>query len=140
MQRLKKTTLYLYEHNFVRYLFVGGSTFVIDLSLLVLLHGSLNMDLVVATSIAYWASILYNFTFNRWWTFSASENKKLHRHLLAYILLLGFNYVFTVAFVKLSSMVINYALAKTLAVMIQVAWTYPTYKYVIFKKNEDLLA
>lgn len=139
MKQIKGFLGYLYQHNLVRYLFVGGTTFIIDLGLLVLLHGVLNINITVATSISYWASIAYNFTLNRWWTFSASENKKLHKHLLAYGLLLGCNYLFTVLFVSIVSRHINYAIAKTLAVTLQVFWTYPIYKSVVFanKKSTD---
>lgn len=123
---------YLYRHNLVRYLFVGGTTFIIDFGLLVLLHGKLHLNITLATTIAYWSSILYNFTLNRNWTFSASENKKLHKHLAAYGILLGCNYLFTIAFVSIASHFMNYAVAKTIAVILQTSWTYRIYKNVIF--------
>ena len=132
MERIKDHLGYLYRHNFMRYLFVGGSTFIIDFSLLIVLHGKFNLNIALATSVAYWVSILFNFTMNRWWTFSASENKKLHRHLFGYGLLLCFNYLFTVIFVSLVSKYISYAIAKIAAVIIQVSWTYLIYKNVIF--------
>jgi len=132
MREIKGFLGYLYRHNLVRYLFVGGTTFVIDLSGLVLLHGHLNVNLAVATSISYWISILWNFNLNRNWTFSASENKKLHQHMLSYGILLGCNYLFTVLFVSIGSRFANYAVTKVIAVALQVLWTYPIYKNFIF--------
>lgn len=134
----KKTAglvVYLYKHHFVRYLFVGGTSFIIDFGTLVLLHGKFRVNLAIATSIAYWLSIIYNFTLNRWWTFSAGENKKLHQHLIPYGILLAGNYVFTVLFVGIVSHHINYAVAKTLAVILQTTWTYQIYKKVIFSNE-----
>jgi putative flippase GtrA len=127
--------VYLYNHHFVRYLFVGGSTFVIDLGLLIFLKEKLHLRLVVATSISYWTSITYNFCLNRWWTFSASENTSLKRHLVSYALLLGFNYVFTVVFVSTFSHFMNYSLAKVISVAIQMTWTYYIYKKYIFVRH-----
>ena len=135
MKEVRGFVGYLYRHPFVRYLFVGGSTFVLDIVMLYLLYESLSINLAVATSIAYWASITYNFILNRWWTFSASENKKLHEHAAAYLLLLGFNYIFTVVFVSLVSHYIYFGLTKVIAVAFQITWTYPIYKHVIFSNK-----
>jgi putative flippase GtrA len=130
--RFKELTLYLYGHHLVRYLFVGGSTFVIDLGLLILLHGKLGVWLPLATAAAYCVSIVYNFCLNRWWTFSTSENKSLGEHIIPYVILLGCNLLFTVLFVSAMSHLINYALAKTLSVAIQTSWTYFCYKHFVF--------
>lgn len=139
MKEVKGLVGYLYRHHLIRYLFVGGTSFVIDLGLLVLLHGHLKLNLAVSASVAYWASIIYNFTLNRWWTFSANENKKLHKHLVPYGILLGCNYLFTIFFVSIASRHINYAAAKTLAVIIQTIWTYKIYKNVIFVSPKPLI-
>ena len=125
---------FLYRHNFVRYLFVGGTTFLLDIGILVFCHGVLDIRIEIATTISYWCSVLYNFGLNRWWTFSASEEKALHEHAFLYGLLLAGNYMFTLIFVTTMSSVIYYGLAKVLATGIQVIWTYPLYKYVIFKQ------
>jgi len=130
---------YLYRHHFVRYLFVGGSTFVIDFSLLFILHSKAGLSLAVATSVGYWTSIIYNFFLNRSWTFSASEKRSLHKHLLMYGLLLCCNYAFTLLFISIFSHFINYLLAKAIAVAIQMSWTYLVYKNVVFAVTKDPL-
>lgn len=116
----------------MRYIFVGGSTFVIDLGLLVLLHKKVGLGLALATSIAYWVAIAYNFFLNRTWTFSITEMESLKKHLTNYLVLLAFNYLFTVLFVTLASHHMNFALAKAVAVVIQTTWTYKVYKDYIF--------
>jgi putative flippase GtrA len=135
VQRTKKAAGYLYRHHFIRYLFVGGTTFILDEGLLILLHGHLDVWLPLALFIAYLVAFIYNFSLNRWWTFSASENKTLKQHMVPYTLLFFFNLAFTVVFVSLASHVINYALAKAIAVVIQVGWNFIIYKYVIFTKT-----
>ena len=132
MQKLKKLTYYLYRHHFVRYLAVGGTTFALDFGLLVLLHGVLNLNLAGSTSVAYWVSIAYNFMLNRYWTFDSRERRSLMRHMTAYFILLIFNYLFVVTFVSIMGEHINYIIAKALAVLIQMTWTYMIYKKYIF--------
>ncbi len=138
MQKTNELIRYFYKHHFVRYLFVGGSTFIIDLGLLIFLHSKARLGLSIATTISYWISVVYNFSLNRWWTFSASENSSLSKHLSTYSVLLAFNYLFTVIFVSLASHSINYALAKVIAVMFQMCWNYFIYKNVIFTKNSSI--
>lgn len=134
VHRVKAYSNYFYTHPLVRYIFVGGSTFVIDLGLLVLLHKKVGLGLAVATSIAYWVAIAYNFFLNRAWTFSIKEMESLSKHLANYLILLGFNYLFTVLFVTILGRHINFALAKAIAVVIQTTWTYKVYKDYIFIK------
>ncbi len=133
MEKVKHISKTLYNHSFVRYIVIGGTTFAIDFFLLVLLHGVLNVNLFIATTIAYWTSIAFNFVANRYWTFGATETH-IAKHLGAYMLLLGANYVFTVLFVTgMTHLGMHYTVAKVLAVGIQISWTYVAYKKIIFK-------
>jgi putative flippase GtrA len=134
VQSVKDYSGYLYTHPLVRYIIVGGSTFVIDFALLLLLKQKVGLSLEVATSIAYWIAVTYNFFLNRYWTFSVAEKESLHRHLLNYLVLLGVNYLFTVIFVSMVGKHIYFGLAKAIAVIIQTSWTYFVYKNYIFVK------
>lgn len=135
MPKIKQLFDLLYKQRFIRYLFVGGSTFVLDEGILIMLHGVLNIHLPIALFVSYLVAFVYNFSLNRWWTFSAAENKSLKQHLVPYFILFIFNLGFTVIFVSLLSKVINYAVAKVIAVLIQTTWNYLIYKYVIFSKE-----
>lgn len=96
----------------------------------------MGLGLALATSIAYWVAIIYNFTLNRLWTFSIAEKESLHKHLASYLILLGFNYLFTVIFVSEVGHHIYFGLAKAIAVIIQTTWTYSVYKNVIFVRKD----
>lgn len=135
IDKTKNLTLYLYRHPLMRYIFVGGTSFVLDIGLLILLYQFLDLNLALATSIAYWVSIGYNFTLNRRWTFSVAEIESLQRHIAAYLMLLAFNYLFTVIVVSTLGQVIYFGLAKAVAVGIQTIWTYKIYKDYIFIKS-----
>lgn len=132
MDKLKTVTLFLYRHSLIRYLAVGGSTFILDFGILFLLHGVWDLNLGASASVAYWVSISYNFILNRYWTFDAHEKESLKRHITGYMMLLVANYLFTVTFVSIVGEHINYMIAKALAVAIQMIWTYYVYKRYIF--------
>ncbi len=133
MTSLNKLIHRIYYTRFIRYLFVGFSTFALDLGLLYILHGRFKLALPIAVSIAYLFSVFYNFTLSLRWTFTNKEKKSLYLHLTQYLILLGFNYLFTLFFVSIVGQHINYAIAKTIAAAFQVLWTYPIYRYIIFK-------
>lgn len=105
----------------------------IDLGLLVLLHGHLKIAVPIATTISYWVAIAYNFALNRQWTFNAKDKSDLSKHATLYLILLGFNYLFTLVFVIVASHYINYALAKIFAVGVSVSWTYFVYRRIFTK-------
>lgn len=121
--------------HFFRYLFVGVTTIVVDVAVLTFCKEILDIKLEVATSISYWLSIAYNFSMNRWWTFSAQETKSLSEHAVFYGMLLFINYIYTVLFVSILSRFMYYGFAKIIVIAVAVSWTYPLYKYVIFKKS-----
>jgi len=133
MEIAKKISKQLYYHSFVRYIVIGGSTVAIDFFLLVLLHGVLNVNLFIATTISYWVSIAFNFTANRIWTFGARESNVI-KHIGAYAALLGFNYLFTIVFIGVATdLGMHYTIAKILAIPIQITWTYFAYKRFVFR-------
>ncbi len=136
INKLTHLTKYLYRHHFMRYIAVGGTTFIIDFGILFFLHGILKLNLAVSTSVAYWIAIIYNFILNRYWTFDIHEKTNLKNHITTYVLLLIINYLFTVTFVSIVGTHINYIAAKVFAVLIQTSWTYHIYKNHIFVKRE----
>ena len=134
--KTKEFAKLLYRHHLVRYILVGGTTFTLDISLLVFFKTKIHLSLAISTSIGYWVSVIYNFTLNRWWSFSATEVHSLRRHATTYGILLAFNYLFTLAFISIVSHVVYFGIAKAMAVIIQTSWTYFIYKNYIFAKRE----
>lgn len=118
----------------VRYLLVGGTSFLVDAGLLFILHDIVDLSILIAGSVAFWVGVIYNFTLTRLWTFSVRDKQQLHKHILLYALLLAFNYVSTIILLALLSNIMHFIIAKTLIVVAQTAWNYPIYKFVIFRK------
>jgi putative flippase GtrA len=140
MKQAHHLVITLYKHHFIRYLVVGGTTFIIDFGILYLLHGELKVNIAIATSISYWISIIYNFILNRYWTFDVREKESLKKHISTYFVLLVVNYIFAVIFVSIMSHYINYIIAKAIAVGIQMIWTYPIYKKLIFVRQTKVVS
>lgn len=137
LQHIKNIANKLYRHSFVRYVVIGGTSFAIDFLLLILLHSAFDLNILVAATISYWTSIVFNFFANRFWTFGVAEEQSIVKHLTAYLTLLGMNYVFTIVVIAIGQQIgIHYTVSKIVAVIIQMAWTYVVYKKVIFRKND----
>lgn len=132
---MKSLLLTIYKKPFFRYLFVGGSSFVLDLGILTLLYKMLGLNITIATSVAFWLAVIYNFILTRSWTFSVREKEQLKKHAVLYVCLLTANYLITTIFMLLTNNILYYALAKTIIVIVQTFWNYPIYKYLIFKKQ-----
>lgn len=130
--KIKPLIHYLYNHQFLRYLFVGGTTFILDEGGLITLHGVLKLWLPAAIFLSYLVAFMYNFSLNRWWAFKSHESSSLNKHIRPYTLLFLFNLIFSIIFISIMSHFINYAVAKALSVAIQVTWTYFIFKKYIF--------
>jgi putative flippase GtrA len=122
----------------IRYLIVGGSTFVMDLGLLVLLHGAVKLDLAVATTLAYWVSLTYNFLLNRHWVFNAQQVQSLRKHALLYGCLLTANYLATVVAITILTRYVPYEVAKSIIVVVSISWMYPIQRQYIFSGNRHV--
>jgi putative flippase GtrA len=121
------------QRRFVRYIVVGGLTFAIDFSLLVILHITFGINLLVAATISYWSSIAFNFLINRAWTFSITETS-VGKHVVFYLTLLAVNYTFSILFIAMGTRLgVNFAIAKIIATGFQTIWTYIAYKKYVFK-------
>ena len=132
---MKSLLLTIYRKPLFRYLFVGGSSFILDLGILTLLYKVLGLNITMATSVAFWLAVIYNFILTRSWTFSVREKQQLKKHAALYACLLTANYLITTIFMLLTNNILYYALAKTIIVIAQTFWNYPIYKYLIFKKQ-----
>lgn len=72
---------------------VGGSGFVVDMSLYALFHSVLGMNLLVARSIAYWLTSTWNWYLNRIFTFKDAENGRKRDQWAKYIIMCLISFV-----------------------------------------------
>ena len=120
------------EGFLVKFLVVGALSFAIDLGLLALLHEVGNVDLWIATPIAFLTSLVFNFFVQKNFTFQSGA--RAHVSFLKYGALVVFNVVATDVIVNLfAGAGQSYALGKVIATVATTVWNFLLYKHWIFK-------
>lgn len=115
----------------LRYAIIGGLTFVVDLALLVLLHGMLEVPVAPATALAYAGAIAFNFSTNSRWTFAGGAHGA---GFARYMVVIVANLVATVVLVELLVRLgLHYTLAKTATTAAATLWTYPVSRRWVFR-------
>jgi len=119
------------NHSGFRYLIIGGSTFLIDIGLLYILHQMLSWPLWIATGTAFLATFVFNYTLQR--TFSFGSASAHGTTLAKYVALLAFNTLATVAIVWLVDRNgWGWGIGKIVATVVTTGWNYFVFKYWVF--------
>lgn len=123
----------LRDHTALRFALTGGVTFLVDLGCLRVLHGSLGVPLAPAAVISFGIAFLVNFVGSRHFTFPDARDGRARRQLLRYGLLVGLNLASTLAIVVgLSSVGLNYLLAKVVAAAVNAVANFFAYRHWVF--------
>lgn len=135
MSALKALAASLAQHTLVRYIVVGGTSFAVELSaLLLILHITGSRSL--AAAIAFWIGFLVAFFLQKLVAFKeySREKRAIARQGTLYIVLNIWNYLFTVAFVTIFPE--KYVIAsRVVALVCMASWNYVIYKKIIFKQT-----
>lgn len=122
--------------RFLIYLVVGVLGFAVDFGLLVLFREVIGTEVWVAATIAFWGSLGVVFLSNKYLTFGARGAG--HRQLIRYFVLLGFNYVATLAVILLAERIgLGYQLGKVAAVGMTTIWNYFAYQLWVFRSPDS---
>jgi putative flippase GtrA len=112
-----------------RYLVAGILSYVFELSCLLAFHKYLGYSVELSTAIAFWLGIISSFLLQKLFAFQDYDRamKTLAHQTGAYMLLVGFNYVFTLGVVALfpQNLIL---LSRTLALCTVTLWNYFIYK------------
>lgn len=115
----------------VRYLVVGGLSFLFDVGVLWLLHEGLRVPLPVATPAAFLLSFAVTYTLQRTVAFRAADG--VAPSVIKYALLVAFNTVATTAIVWASDALgMPWLVGKVAAVVATTVWNYFAYRYWVF--------
>lgn len=122
----------VYRNSVVRFLFIGGLSFALDLGLLIALHEMFNVDLLIATPIAFLVSLVFNFFLQRIFTFQATNHHGISA--AKYISLVVFNIAVSDLIVAgFDALGWYYVIGKATATVLTTSWNYVLYKAWIFK-------
>lgn len=126
----------LYRNAIVRFLLVGGLSFALDLGLLALLHEVFAVALWIATPIAFGVSLVFNFLFQRIFTFRASNRGSISA--VKYILLVLVNIIVSDLVVQgFDALGWSYVIGKITATALTTVWNYFLYRHWIFQRTSE---
>ena len=119
------------DNTGVRYVLIGGTSFIIDFGLIFVLHEVAKWPVWIATAVAFLASFAYNYTVQR--TFAFTSQAPHGAALAKYTALVAVNTGMTVLVVTLfTPTVMGWGGGKVLATAITTAGNYLAYRYWIF--------
>jgi putative flippase GtrA len=133
--RIKQLT----GHSTSRYLVVGISAFGADYALLLFAYYVVGLPLAIATTIGFFSGFAISFTFNKQWVFGGEHKKRPRRQVTEYLILLVFNYLFTVwAISSLNDHGVRPFIGKLVVMTLVMCWNYTLFRWVIFTKEPDV--
>jgi putative flippase GtrA len=117
-----------------RYLIIGVSVYALELVVIVVAQ-ALGASAVIAVALSFWIGLVVSFVLQKVVAFG---DKRVHHRVLipqiiAFSLLVVFNFGFTILVTKLLSGYVPAVLTRTLALGITAIWNFYLYKTRIFK-------
>jgi putative flippase GtrA len=123
-----------------RYVIIGGSVYLVELGVIVIAQ-AMGASAPLAVGISFWVGLLISFVLQKLVTFN---DKRMHHkillpQILAFSLLVAFNFSFTIAATALLSPPLPAVISRTLALGVTVIWNFYLYKTRIFKRDDELV-
>ena len=123
-----------------RYLFVGGSVYVLELAV-IYVAGHLGASAVWSVTLSFTVGLIVSFVLQKFFTFG---DHRLKRHivlpqLIAVTLLVLWNLGFTILLTTLLQTVMPPMLTRTIALGITTIWNYYLYRTRIFNVQKDTI-
>ena len=121
------------RHELCRYALVGGSGVVLDIVTLWILKEFFGIHPVLAVVFNQLVILGYNFTLNKYWSFSNTHPPK--KQLIRYSLLMSWNYVFAISMMWLFHTIfgLGYLIVRLGSIIISTLWNFVLYKYWVYR-------
>jgi len=126
----------LAAHKLVRYIFIGGLSYLIELCLLIGLRYGLNLEQTTSVAISFWFAFAVSFVLQKFLAFKSVSvsAKRVAKQTVLYSALVLVNFGFTLLFVHIFTPFIGLIIARTTALIITTGWNFIIYSRVIFKE------
>ncbi len=122
-------------HQLIKFGFVGGSAFVIDYGVMILLTEVFGINYLVSSGISFTISVIYNYVLSVKWVFDVGENRNKTQEFAVFIVLsiigLGLNQF--LMWLTVEKIGIFYMLAKIIATAIVMVYNFITRKIFLEK-------
>ena len=122
-----------------RYIIIGVSVYLFELVVIIVAEHYFGASAVVAVGLSFWLGLIVSFILQKIVTFG---DKRVHHKVLipqvtAFLLLVLFNFGFTLLVTKLLSPAVPAVVTRTIALGITTIWNFYLYKTRIFKTDES---
>lgn len=125
----------LWSSSAVRYLVVGGFSFLFDVGMLWLLHNVFGVPLTISTPTAFLLSFAVTYTLQRTVAFRSADG--VAPSVLRYTILVAFNTIATTAIVWAADAIgMPWIVGKVAAVLATTVWNYFAYRYWVFSTRK----
>lgn len=132
--KTKTDNLYL---QFFRYIFVGGTAFVIDFTIYFLLINFLNINYLISAAIAFFISVLVNYGMSITWVFNQDQidNRIIEFNLFLLISFIGLIFTEILLYLFTGIMNINYLISKIIASILVLFWNFAARRFMFYGKR-----
>jgi putative flippase GtrA len=123
-----------------RYIVIGISVYVFELAIIVVAQ-QLGTSSIVAIGLSFWFGLIVSFILQKLITFGDKrlQHKVLLPQVIAFSLLVLFNFGFTLLVARLLNNVIPAVVTRTFALGITTVWNFYLYKTRIFKDSTSVV-
>ena len=121
-----------------RYLFVGGTAFLVDYGLLYVLTEYCGMHYLLSATLAFIAGLVVNYLISTKWVFrtgAALTNKAAEFTVFALIGVVGLLLNNVLLYVFTDICLINYMISKLIATAVVTGWNFGARKFILFNKK-----
>lgn len=127
------------EKTVLRYIAIGGTSYVIELSALLTLTKLFHLNPIIAVGISFWIGLITSFFLQKFFAFSNKtiQAKQLLSQSIMYGVLVLVNYLFTLWFVGVFNSITGLVVSRTIALIITTFWNYFVYKYILFPTSNQ---
>jgi len=129
----------LSHKSIVKFSMSGPIAGAVDLLVLYILHGLLNISVIWSTSLAYILSFWVSFYLQKFWTFCNHNKKHVYRQLGLYFLFafINLNLNGYLMHITVNRYQVWYLLAQLIVSLAIGLESYVVYRFIIFRKHHD---
>lgn len=121
----------------MRYVFIGCLAYFIELCVLFSFSHLLKLSPTISVGISFWVGLIVAFILQKIFAFknNSKHKKTVALQIVLYLILVAFNYIFTLLFVHFTESLIGLFASRTIALIITTLWNFLIYKRVIFRET-----
>ena len=132
---MKQVITYPWRHRIqiLKFLTVGGSSFIIDFIILYSLTEYAHFHYLISATLAFIIASIYNYTLNRNWTFKADGNQKKQFPVFFIMGAIGLFIKNSILYWSVDILNMWYIYGKIIATAVVTFWNFFVNKYFTFK-------